>query len=360
MLNHLRGFAALAVCFYHFTCGNSTFLPAADVVRQVCSFGNLGVPVFFVISGFVLPYSLFARSFDWHHTKSFLIRRLKRIEPPYLACILIVVCLNELAARVPGYAGYPPKLSAESLLAHLAYLNAVLDLGWVNPVFWTLAIEFQFYLAIAVAFPFLASPRARTRLLSLSLFLSLSIFHGGNHSLLPYWAPLFALGIATFQLVAGHLTKPQYLLVTCMVLAAGLAVMSPDKVLAGVMTAAVIAAFGSREPSSLFRPFAMAGTISYSLYLLHVPVGSRLINLAVRLPDAPVYRYLAVCCALATSILCAAIFWRLIERPSHIWAKGNRSLSGNTTGIAPQLLKAPAAELLSTPDDCIESRSHAA
>ena len=63
VFDHLRGMAALAVCLFHFTCGNPEFLSPSDPIRGVGSFGWLGVEAFFVISGFVIPYSLYLRSY---------------------------------------------------------------------------------------------------------------------------------------------------------------------------------------------------------------------------------------------------------------------------------------------------------
>jgi len=36
-------------------------------------------------------------------------------------------------------------------------LNSLLGFKWVNTVFWTLAIEFQYYLTVACTFPLLTS-----------------------------------------------------------------------------------------------------------------------------------------------------------------------------------------------------------
>ena len=53
----LRAAAALSVCFFHFTHGQSYFQDVS-IVRPAGAFGWLGVEVFFVISGFIVPYSM--------------------------------------------------------------------------------------------------------------------------------------------------------------------------------------------------------------------------------------------------------------------------------------------------------------
>ncbi len=49
----LRGLAALGVCLMHFA---GTL--ESDIIQNIARFGGYGVQVFFVISGFILPYSM--------------------------------------------------------------------------------------------------------------------------------------------------------------------------------------------------------------------------------------------------------------------------------------------------------------
>ena len=159
VLGPMRGLAALSVCLFHFTNGVPDFLPDGDIVKQLGSFGFLGVQVFFVISGFVIPLSMRARGYQLGDVFTFMVRRLKRLEPPYFASILLVIALHLISSSVPGFKGEAFTLTWQQALARIAYLNAVLDLGWLSPVFWALAIEFQFYLFIALLFPLLNHER---------------------------------------------------------------------------------------------------------------------------------------------------------------------------------------------------------
>lgn len=87
----LRGLAALAVCMFHFTKG---FVDEDGWLREVFRYGWMGVEVFFVISGFVIPFSLLGSSFGFRHYFKFLKKRFLRIEPAYLASIVIILLLN--------------------------------------------------------------------------------------------------------------------------------------------------------------------------------------------------------------------------------------------------------------------------
>ena len=71
----LRGIAASMVCLYHFTCGNTSFISNENMFKQVASVGWLGVEIFFVISGFVIPYSMAKNGYQLRNFGGFLGRR---------------------------------------------------------------------------------------------------------------------------------------------------------------------------------------------------------------------------------------------------------------------------------------------
>lgn len=79
----LRGVAALAVALFHFSGQLSS--PLALAFK---SYGWLGVDVFFVLSGFVISLSLQGKGYALKDFPAFLLRRLVRLEPPYLEGVL--------------------------------------------------------------------------------------------------------------------------------------------------------------------------------------------------------------------------------------------------------------------------------
>lgn len=324
VLGHLRGLAALSVCLLRFSNWPKNYLPATDPIRLLGSFGWLGVEAFFVISGFVIPYSLHLRSYRYRDAPDFFLRRLKRLEPPYFACIALTLAVGLLASMAPGYRGEPLNISAPQLLAHIAYLNAILGYEWVNGVFWTLAIEFQFYIFMALCFPWLAHRKLSIRVVSILCVAVLGLIGpigGGNSPFLPHWLPLFAIGMLTYLVYTHQVTRRMFVILLGPVMVTSCIIVGVPHTIVGSITAATILALGTRELPRVLTPFAFVGTISYSLYLVHTPIGSRVTNLATRLPETVFYRYSALVAAFAISIGCAYCFWYLIERPSHAWAK---------------------------------------
>ena len=153
-LDALRGIAALSVAGFHFV----SEMPGTWFTA-LFSKGWLGVEVFFVISGFILPCALQARgsySFPRHYPH-FLWKRILRLHPPYLATLGIVLATWYVCSRVPGWPVSALAITWQEVAAHPFLLNDVLGLRWVSDVFWTLAIEFQFYLLIGALFPLLAN-----------------------------------------------------------------------------------------------------------------------------------------------------------------------------------------------------------
>jgi peptidoglycan/LPS O-acetylase OafA/YrhL len=77
------------------------------------------------------------------------------------------------------------------------------------------------------------------------------------------------------------------------------------------------------------------GFISYSLYLLHVPIGGRVINLAGRLPHTLPVELGAVTAAMAVSLIAAWLLYRLVERPSQRLSARLRYHGGENVKVAP-------------------------
>lgn len=313
-IDALRGIAALAVSWFHFTCGHPRFLEPGLLKNTGC-YGWLGVEVFFVISGFVIPYALSRGGYRLGDYGRFLLKRIVRLDPPYLASLAITIALLYVSAAMPGYRGAPVSVSVTQVALHLGYLNVLFGYPWLNPVYWTLAIELQYYLLVGLTFPILASPSAIVRasaaaaMLGLALLLPLDPY-------IPHWLPLFLLGILVFQLKEGRIGGGAFLAWTG-VTAAVVVVTHGVLVAAVVVATALVIAFARL---GAVGPLGFLGSVSYSLYLLHVPIGGRVINLGERLAHSTLTRIPFLAGAVAVSLLAAWVLARLVERPAQQWS----------------------------------------
>jgi len=283
-------------------------LPA--VISRPGRYGWLGVEIFFVISGFVIPYSLYKANYELRSFKKFLLKRIVRIDPPYLASIALTLIVAFASSKAPGYRGEPFSVSPLAVLLHLGYINAFFGYPWLNVVYWTLAIEFQYYLSIGLIFPLIASKNRYTRYLTFAALgiLAISI---RSESFLPCWLFLFLLGIVTFNYVVGLIGKREYLLTVLLFSTAQFAINSWMVAAVGVATALLIAFTRIRA-----RSLAFLGAISYSLYLLHVPIGGRLVNVLSRYSHSIGINIVIFTVTLLACIVVAYTFYRLVEMPS--------------------------------------------
>src|SRR5262245_2944964 len=98
-LDTLRGMSALAVCWYHFS---GISMIGAGPIRTSGAYGWLWVEVFFVISGFVIPLALLRGRYSLSNYRMFLLKRLTRLYPPYLASVVIGVALTLIYSIYKG------------------------------------------------------------------------------------------------------------------------------------------------------------------------------------------------------------------------------------------------------------------
>jgi peptidoglycan/LPS O-acetylase OafA/YrhL len=315
VVEQLRGLAALSVVWFHFTNGNPDFLPEG-ALKWSGTYGWVGVEVFFVISGFIIPYSMYQRGYSAaEHYFQFLAKRLVRLEPPYVVCVLFTVFLAYVSSVLPGFRGEPPGYSGAQILLHLGYLVGFSDYAWINPVFWSLAIEFQFYLVIGLLLPVLTHRQAAVRWLSLGSLCALAVVPLSDRLLTPYLL-IFALGILTFYFRLGWIRTASYL-GACSLLCGAIYFMNSAVIAVASLATAISIAF---IEGSGFRSLFWLGTISYSLYLIHVPIGGRIINLGERLAAGPFVRIAFLLASLVASIVAASIYFRCLERPSREWS----------------------------------------
>jgi peptidoglycan/LPS O-acetylase OafA/YrhL len=157
--NQLRGIAALSVVITHYF---AVFFGMQDVLAAVTfspnmhfvpppwtdylyfphfNFGPFGVAVFFLISGFVIPFSIEKLS-----PRRFLLARAFRIYPTYLVCFSISCLAVWLSAQLYGT---PYFLSQKALLANALLLHTDIGIASLDLVNWTLAVEIKFYLLMA-------------------------------------------------------------------------------------------------------------------------------------------------------------------------------------------------------------------
>jgi peptidoglycan/LPS O-acetylase OafA/YrhL len=315
----LRALGAMAVALFHFNSVPLTLPPGAQAWHTVWLHGHWGVGVFFALSGYCL-YPGWKRA---PGSGGFLLRRARRILPSYWCSLVLVAGLVVAVRLFTGVNDVAPVPAGPGawLATLLLATDPVTAVPAVNWVYWTLSCILGFYLLTGLLL--LARPAHRLGLLvALHALLCLADAAGnpaprGPLFLVSYW-PVFGSGLALAVLQAERRAGLFMLLVSA--LHAGWAsVRGTDPaayVVAGILTAAVLALLPRRPLPDWLRPLARIGEYSYSLYLIHVPVG---IYLLMRfLPDhftgTPAYIATQLL-QLTACVAFARLFYLLAERP---------------------------------------------
>ena len=321
-INILRGIAALLACVYHFT--NHTdhhgdFFASGGWTQRMGEWGTMGVFVFFIITGFVIPLSMMKYDFRLRQLPRFLAKRWLRIEIPYIASIALFLVVDGIFHMKNGTTW---DFDVFQLLHHLVYTVALCEHEWYNPIYWTLAIEMQFYLLIAFLFPLFTTSKQWLNGLIPMAFAASSLLLP-DHRLVFHYAPIFSQGIYLLLIMQKRL--PIHWGIAGILMSAGISsyVNGADIAATGLVTIAIIA-FTNID----WKPFNRLGTISYSLYLTHGLIGGNVIYLLGRYAESFGSKMLVFVVALFGSIAFARVYWWLIERPSQGWSKGVRLGSG--------------------------------
>jgi peptidoglycan/LPS O-acetylase OafA/YrhL len=136
-----RAIAALGVvwihCWGHFQYAEFSIL-GLNAYKLLAVLGN-GVDFFFVISGFCLFIVWKTKEINFINYRDFIIKRWLRIAPAFYAAALVILIYNYVISKYD--IGLP-------ILANLLFFQNYSNLFTISPPFWSLAVEFQFYLVL--------------------------------------------------------------------------------------------------------------------------------------------------------------------------------------------------------------------
>ena len=311
-LDALRAVAALSVCLFHFSGGT---LPKLIVPATKLAFskGYVGVDIFFVISGFIIPYSLVGKNHQIGDFSAFLKKRVLRINPPAYISILLVMgqwfLIDKVISQTSHYIG---NLSWGQIINNLLFTVPFTNYKWISGIFWTLAIEFQFYLFIGLLFNVLFT-RSLVWFVGLYLLASALSFlpHAEAVGFLHY-SPLFALGGMALLWQQRRVSWGVYVASLFVFGALIFWQMQIYSSLVGVGTAVAINSIKFRIPG-----FSFLGKISYSLYLMHVLIGTTAEFVLTKLlpPTSDARKMLLTAICLLLAIGGSYLFYRIVELP---------------------------------------------
>lgn len=354
-----RGVACLMLLAYHATFYADHLLDPRNVdswsvgawTVKLISLMWIGVPMFFVVSGYCIAGSIDSLRRKPHSLSSYFVRRMRRIYPPLWIMAAIAVTfslvmrsidlLNQRCEQLPHLAEFSFWTWLGNITASESWLHLFVgskDATYIMANTWTLCYEEQFYalaglmLVFSARRFFLASAViAALTIVCRHVFRSVGIeTHGFFFD--GHWL-LFSAGILVYHCVNYGTRKS--VAISCGVLLTAMAYAVLDRrlqtshferhldeyiIISSGFAIALIAMkrwdkwFASLK---LIRPIAICGSMSYSIYLTHyllvVVIACLMAHVGLHSDDQVALIVVPACIALA--IPPAWLFHRYVERP---------------------------------------------
>jgi peptidoglycan/LPS O-acetylase OafA/YrhL len=330
MLDVLRFVAASAVIGFHFLARDSPAWGGSvpDQVSGVgrwAAYGRLGVPLFFVISGFVILMSSWGKD-----VPTFAASRVGRLFPAYWVSVVLSVAISFVLW--PAYASFFGRVSPSDAVLNLTMAQQAFGADSVSGVYWTLWYEARFYLLIALL---VLVGMTRGRVLAFAALwpvLGAVADQAGSDLLstllLPTYAPFFAGGMLLYVLHRDGHDRGTWLLVALNAAIAlhfslpihenALTKLTPFPPSTLVIALLTLACFGLVAVATLTRAarwnarwMATAGALTYPVYLVHENLGwSVIAHLRGR-----VGAWGAVLAAVVVVLVAAWLLHRFVEKP---------------------------------------------
>ena len=293
-VQYLRGLAALGVVLCHYGFFNA---------------GQLGVDVFFMISGFIIVFSLDKSDYNPRYFLNFLLKRSIRIDPSYLAVIGLTFVLFWVLSLIPHYKGHAIAFVPGQFIANVFYYVPVTKFGFYNSVFWTLSVEFQFYIIIGLLY-FSSAKQFYKAVFTICFSLTCLILPSKPYSFIFHYAPIFALGIALNAFYhKRNLIKALLPLALLVFIAYQFSI--TIFVLLGV-SSLILLFF-----QSIVKQLSFLGDISYSLYLTHSLTLIVMLGIFKRLQiNTEQHHGFWLITEVSIALSVAYLFYVLIEKPT--------------------------------------------
>jgi peptidoglycan/LPS O-acetylase OafA/YrhL len=349
-IDGLRGLACLAVVAHHayYSAGQYQW-PLG--LPKLLSYGYLGVEIFFVLSGFCLAYPMLDRdpaSVDWWlYTK----RRVRRILPGYWAVLLLLLVASWVIAHFRIEPFFSDRVLIVPTVRQFFYV-ATLIAVWFNPVFWTLTVEARWYFVLPLSVAFV-------RRRGVTVLLVLTILISGAYALveptlpgrlqcllgpLPLFMPLFASGTAVaavFRRRGGTIHR-RWVILNRLAFACSLVLIGyftpahPEnafrysRIVPGGLLATTLLVAALCDPAVKHflssKLLTIIGLVSYSLYLIHLPVIQFTWSLTRHLPFAEWQQCLLYQGVVVPACVCLSYaFYVAFERPFLALARSRRT-----------------------------------
>lgn len=310
-LDGLRGLAALAVVLFHYIYHYDRIYGHSFEVSEVFKYGSYGVHLFFMVSGFVIYWTI-SKS---EKPLDFIWSRFSRLYPVFWVA-LILTFLAVLVFSLPGR-----ERSFNTFIANFSMFHEYLGYSHVDGAYWTLTLELAFYLWILTIFCIGQIKNIEKLLIFWVTFASIITFDNLGISIEPTiqklfllnYIELFAAGICFYKYKDKSYSNWTHLLFAASI--GAVYASYPIEITLGLLGLFLIFFLVIQNRASVFshKLIVYLGTISYSLYLIHQNIGYIVIRNFYSQGLNPL---LGILVAITLSITIAHLLMIFVERPS--------------------------------------------
>jgi len=310
ILNGIRGLAALYVLIGHarwllwegykegYLLHPQSYNQASKILVSLLAFfgkGHVAVILFFVLSGFVIHYSIIKREKNKLDILDYFKRRFLRIYPPLLFCMLLTLVLDLTGKYIYGYSIYfqstPVPLINENIISNLNWITAIGNLLMVQGIYthvwgtngplWSLMYEWWFYMLYPCIFYLYKKNRYLSYAVVWLLFIIASngLFDNKLASAVFNYLLCWSLGALLADVLLERISLHWFIvpLVICLIelCIKGDSPVIIDTLTGFVFTALLFALLKFKALFSLHRVFDwfnLLGDYSYTLYVIHLPI----------------------------------------------------------------------------------------
>lgn len=319
-LDVFRGLAALAVAGFHYTTRYDQLYGHTQPLGISFPLGHYGVQLFFMISGFVIFMTLD----KCRHPLDFVVSRFSRLYPAYWVAVLttfIVVSIFGLPGREVS--------KWQHVMVNLTMIQHYFRVPNVDGVYWTLAVELNFYLFMFLLWKmgwlkryfvvFALWLGVYCFFLAAKLFFGVQLAKGFSKFFILPQIPYFCLGIVCYRF---SLKQKDFLRIVLLSLMSLTVIGIGDGIAALLITFGFFSAFLLSQNGYLrwlvVSPLLFLGTISYTFYLLHSNIGFAIIR-HLELAEATPWTSISI--AFSACICGAAFLTYFVEKPAMAWIR---------------------------------------
>jgi peptidoglycan/LPS O-acetylase OafA/YrhL len=317
--------------------------PSNDIFFLLGWRGPYGVHLFFIISGFILamPFaSHFLKGAPPVSLRGYFLRRLTRLEPPYIIMLTLLFPVAMIVKHI-SFAALAPHYGSSLFYSHFLFFPPDVS-NPINGVIWSLEIEVQFYiLAPLLATLFFKIGSKWLRRFAIVVVMAVAVAVQNSNVLFSLW-PNFEHTLLNYiqYFLVGFLLVDIYLLdwkeqpkhhiawdlVNLMVWPALIVMLYNDKnnfvqfLIPVAFFMIICSVFSGKYINKLWTmPLIVTiGGMCYTIYLLHYPIISALVNVTTKfritnlgLVNIPIQLLVMT----PVVMIASGIYFVMIERP---------------------------------------------